>query len=409
MDLSYVIVSYNRRDTLLRTLNILHRTTPLPPDRYEVWVVDNASPDGSADAVAERFPQVNLIRRPENEGVWARSVAFTHCRGKYVVLLDDDSYPAPPEDPSCRGGKSDTVTRSMDYLEKNPRVGAVVGRCVLPDGRGEACALPAVMISAAVCIRRAALEQVGGFRREFFRKAGEYDLSFRLWAAGWGIERFEDVVYRHDKHTAGRDAGFSFRMDLRNNLILVERFLPPRYRRAYRKDWVQRYAAFARHHGHESAMSRALAEARRWAAHEREVGRQTLSPAVLETVFAWGQQKRRVGEWARSHGVRRVVVADFGKNVYATVRAARRQGLEVVAIAENHPAFAGQHYRGAPVRPDAEALRGGVDGVVLSNVNPAQVEARAQQLHERWAGPLLTLWRGQTLAEASAPRTLQVA
>ena len=397
MDLSYVIVSYNRRDTLLRTLDILHRTTPLPAESWEVWVVDNASTDGSADAVAERFPQVNLVRRDENEGVWARSIAFGHCRGRYVVLLDDDSYPAPPENWQSTGETSDTITRSIAYLDKHPRVGAVVGACVLPDGTMEACALPGVMISAAVCLRRKALEQVGGFRREFFRKAGEYDLNFRLWQAGWETVRFEDLIYRHDKHTAGRDAAFSFRMDLRNNLILVERFFPPHYRRAYRKDFLDRYAAFAQHAGHEQAMSQAIAEARGWAEREREDGRQTLSPAVLETLMMWGRQQRLISEWALTHQVRRVIIADYSKNLYATWRGVQRSGLEAVAIAENHPAFAGRSYRGVAVMTDREAMDQRPDGIVLSNISPAQVGPRGEALARRFAGPVLTLWQPRTL------------
>ncbi|MEM9417961.1 MAG: glycosyltransferase [Planctomycetota bacterium] len=387
MDLSYVIVSHNRRDTLMRTLGILERTTPLAPSQWETWVVDNASTDGTAEAIAKKFPKVNLIRRESNEGVWARSLAFSHCSGRAVILLDDDSYPA----------DSEAVTRSIAHLDAHPDLAAVVGRCVLPNGDLEACALPSVMLSGAVCIRKAALDQVGGFRREFFRKAGEYDLSFRLWDAGWQVGRFEDVVYRHDKYAGGRSAELAFKMDLRNNLILVERFFPPAYRRAYRKDFMQRYAAFARHHGHTQAMSEGIAEARQWAERERTAGRQTLSPETLETVMQWGLQKQRVGAWAERLEIRRVVIADHSKNLYATFRAAQRNGLAVTAVAENHPALAGKTYRGVPVLPDREALCGKNDGVILSNVNPACVEARAEALRQRWAGPLLTLWRPKTL------------
>lgn len=401
MELSYVIVSHNRRATLLRTLEILHRTTPIGAGRWEAWVVDNGSTDGSADAVAAQFPKVNLIRRQENEGVWARSLAFEHCAGRYIVLLDDDSYPEPPADWETTGRKSTAVSRSIEYLDKHTQCAAVVGRCVLPSGQAEACALPSVMLSGAVCIRREALEQVGGFRKEFFRKAGEYDLSFRLWQAGWSIERFEDVVYRHDKFAGGRSAALAFMMDLRNNLILVERFLHPTYRRAYRKDYLQRYAAFARHHGHEEALSQAVAEARQWAAREREVGRQTLSAGVLETIFMWGHQKRRIAEWTQRYGLRRVVIADCSKNLYATYRAARRCGLDVTAIAENHPALRGLTYRGVPVCSDREALSTRAEGVVLSNVSPAQVESRAAELSQRWAGPILTLWQPQSLSAPS--------
>lgn len=401
IEVSFVIVSHNRCDRLLRTLDVLRQTTPLPIDKQETWVVDNGSTDGTSDAVAAAFPEVQVIRRADNQGVWARSLAFEHCRGRYVVLLDDDSYPDPT--PGV-----DTVRRSIAYLDAHPQSAAVGGRCVLPDGGFEACALPGVMLSGAVCIRRSALEKVGGFRREFFRKAGEYDLSFRLWQAGYRVDRFEDLVYRHDKVTTGRDAAFAFRMDLRNNLILVERFMPRSYRAAYRRDYLQRYAAFARHEGHDEALRMAVAEARTWAERERVAGRQTLSADLCETLFDWGRQARLVADWAAEQRVRRVVIADYHKNLYATYRAAHRCGLEVTVIAENHPALIGRPYRGVPVRPDREALDSRSDGLILSNISPALVERRVEQLQRRWAGPMLTLWAPQTLGRVrpNRPREL---
>ena len=119
----------------------------MPRAQWEIWVVDNGSTDGTLDAVRQEFPEVNLIARPRNEGVWARSHAFGSARGKYVILLDDDSYPI-----------GDAARRSMDYLDTNPRCAAVVGKVILPDGSFEACALPAVMLSGAVCIRDASVE-----------------------------------------------------------------------------------------------------------------------------------------------------------------------------------------------------------------------------------------------------------
>src|SRR5690606_11901071 len=158
-------------------------------------VVDNASTDGSADAVAAQFPDVRILRRRRNEGVAARNHGIFAATGQYVVLLDDDRDPI-----------ADAVPRSIEYPDAPADVAAVAGRCDLPNGSPEACALPGVMRSGAVCVRRAVFEEVGGFRPEFFRKAGEYDVSFRIWEAGFRIERFEDIVYRHYKVAAGRSA-----------------------------------------------------------------------------------------------------------------------------------------------------------------------------------------------------------
>jgi GT2 family glycosyltransferase len=388
MKLSYVIVTHNRREPLLRTLAILRSTatTPLPPGEWETWVVDNASTDGTADAVRRQFPDVRVIERRRNEGVWARSHAFAPAAGQYVILLDDDSYPI-----------GDTVSESLAYLESRPRCAAVVGRVVLPDGSCEACALPSVMLSGAVCIRRSVLLEVGGFRPEFFRKAGEYDLSFRIWQAGYSVERFEDVLYRHDKVQTGRSAAFAHRMDLRNNLILVERYLPAPLRKEYRRDWTQRYSAIARRDGCRNAARLARCEALLWRFREAVRGRRTLAAATVETVLNLDAQAETVRRWSRLYGVRRVALADFGKNIYATYAACRRAGLEIVAIADNNPAFAGMSYRGIPVLRNEEALASGQEGVIISNVNPAQIDAVERRVRLAFRWPILRLWQPAVL------------
>src|SRR5579862_8613395 len=69
MFLSYIIVTHNRREPLLRTLAILKENTPIAPHEWEIWVVDNGSTDGTVEAVQAQFPNVRLIQRRENEGV----------------------------------------------------------------------------------------------------------------------------------------------------------------------------------------------------------------------------------------------------------------------------------------------------------------------------------------------------
>ena len=399
MKLSYVIVTCNRREPLLRTLETVHATTPLPAGEWEAWVVDNGSTDGTLNAVRERFPNVHVIARPTNEGVWSRSYAFGAARGEYLVLLDDDSHPV-----------GDAVTRSLAFLDAHPECAAVVGRALLPNGASEACAMPSVLLSCAVCVRASAIREVGGFRREFYRKAGEYDLSFRIWNAGYSVERFEDILYRHDKVTTGRSASLAHRMDLRNNLILAERYLPKGIRAEYRRDWTQRYVALARHAGCAGAARLALLEAGGWRVREAVTGRQTLSDHAVEWIFGIGQQGEAISAWSKARGVRRVAIADLGKNLYATHRGCAKAGLDVVAVADNHPAFAGLRPRGVPILPDAGALALRPDGVVISNVNPAQVDAVEQRIRDRFDGPVLRLWEPKFISRpATRPAAVAIA
>jgi hypothetical protein len=381
MKLSYVIITRNRRDALLGTLARLEQNTGLSRRSWETIVVDNASDDGSPGAVAKKFRSAKIVRLAENEGMPARNHGFKVARGRYVCMLDDDSYP-----------EAGAIPKALAYLDRNAKTAAVVGRVVLPDGSLEGPAMPCVLLGGASVVRKTVLDQTGGFSPEFFRQAEEYDLSFRILSLGHAIDRFEDVVFRHDKVPGGRISALVHRMDLRNNLILVERFLPKTLRRAYRHDWVRRYSALARSAGHADAAKTGMYEALVWARRERTVGRRTLGEAALESVFQLRSQADAVTAWRDRHGVRKVVIADVSKNLFATYRACRGAGLDVAAVADDRPAFAGMIYRGVPVLSVIDATARGADGVVVSNTNPAQVDARAAQVRGHFAGPVLTLW-----------------
>ncbi len=66
-----------------------------PRDRLEVIVVDNASDDGTGDAVQEKHPDVRLIRNPKNLGAPGWNSGFAAAAGDYVLILDDDAYLRP--------------------------------------------------------------------------------------------------------------------------------------------------------------------------------------------------------------------------------------------------------------------------------------------------------------------------
>lgn len=90
VDLSIVIVSFNTRNFLLDCLETIQKHTS--GIASEIFVVDNASTDGSADGVSKQFPRVRLIRNQENKGLSsAANQAFRISRGRYLVLLNSDT------------------------------------------------------------------------------------------------------------------------------------------------------------------------------------------------------------------------------------------------------------------------------------------------------------------------------
>jgi GT2 family glycosyltransferase len=385
MRLSYVIISHNNKETLLQTLASLPTVTPLPPSLWETWVVDNASTDGSPDAVAERFPRVNLIRNPKEQETIARNLAFAQCNGQYVISMDEDSHPMDHR----------SVATALSRMDRDPSLAAIVGRVELSNGEAEAPALPGVTMSGATCFRKSVLDQVGGFQPEFYRQAEDYDLSFRIWAGGYRIHRSEQIVFRH-QHAGdkARDSSQVHRLDLRNNLIIARRFLPRHLAKIYGADWKLRYQAIARHSGAGKEAYKGLWGARASGFREMFKKQTHLSDQALEHIFGFRAQATAVGNWARQHAVWRVIIADFGKNIYATWNACRSCGLQIRCIADDHPAFENLEYRGLPLISSAGAFEGGgIDGVVVSNINPAEIESCIHSIRRHFHGPILRLWK----------------
>ncbi|GAB3814736.1 glycosyltransferase family 2 protein [Micromonospora zhanjiangensis] len=123
LDASVVIVTYNTRDLVLGCLRALlaGRT---PDVRFDVTVIDNASRDGSADAVAAAFPEVRLIRLADNVG-WGRAVnrAAVATTGEHLLLLNPDTTPA-----------GDLVSELVRFARRHPGHGIYTGRTLRSDG-----------------------------------------------------------------------------------------------------------------------------------------------------------------------------------------------------------------------------------------------------------------------------------
>ncbi len=87
---SIVVVSYRTRELTLECLRSVMRETRHVP--YEVLVVDNASDDGSAAAIAKEFPDVRLMARSDNLGfARANNVAAKEAKGRFLLLLNPDT------------------------------------------------------------------------------------------------------------------------------------------------------------------------------------------------------------------------------------------------------------------------------------------------------------------------------
>ncbi len=119
--LSIIIISYNTRQMTLECLASVYAETKTP---FEIIVVDNASSDGSAEAIAEHYPDVHLIAENTNHGFApAHDIALPHATAPWLLLLNPDTV--------VTNGALDTL---LAFAQVNPEAGIWGGRTLFADG-----------------------------------------------------------------------------------------------------------------------------------------------------------------------------------------------------------------------------------------------------------------------------------
>ncbi|MDA0334628.1 MAG: glycosyltransferase [bacterium] len=259
-DLSVVIPSYNTRDLMEQALRTVAEAAA--GIRVQVIVIDNASRDGSADMVAERFPDAELIRNERNLGFGgANNAAFARVRGRHILLLNSDTIVRP-----------DTLRTMVAFMDEHPEAGAAGCRILNPDGtlqldcrRGFPTPAAAfyklsglsrmfpqsrrfarynltfldpdevnevdALSGSCMIVRRQVLEEVGGFDKAYFMYGEDLDWCFRMREAGWKIYYTPATEIIHFRGESGRAE--SLRIQYRKNeamAIFVGKHMRRRYR-----------------------------------------------------------------------------------------------------------------------------------------------------------------------------------
>ncbi|GAB4449076.1 MAG: glycosyltransferase family 2 protein [Chloroflexi bacterium OHK40] len=234
--LAVVILNYNRADLLRDCLDSIYAA----PTRcaLSVWVVDNASTDGSPKLVRSRFPQAHLIVSPRNGGfAYGNNLALREILRQAsppdaILLLNNDTI-VPP-------GAFDGL---VDYLEAHPEVGVVGPKLLLPDGSLDlACRrsfpTPEVafyrmvglsrlfprsprfgrynltyldpdletevdaVVGACMLVRASVVREVGLLDEQFFMYGEDLDWAYRIRQYGWRIVYYPGVTVYHYKRAS---------------------------------------------------------------------------------------------------------------------------------------------------------------------------------------------------------------
>lgn len=240
MDISLIIVSYNTADLTAACLKSVFASQRVS---YEVFVVDNASKDGSVEIIRKEFPGVRVIANETNRGFGtANNQALPECSGRYVVFLNPDTTLEP-----------ESLFMMATFMDAHPKVGMAGPKVVNPDGTPQdsvsyrypghrygaadigplpgkiACVLGACQIASTGLLR-----EIGGFDEDFFLYGEDQDICLRIRKRGLEIGFIDETVIMHHGGQSERDTlpAEVIRKKIRAEMLF--------YRKHYRSETVRK-------------------------------------------------------------------------------------------------------------------------------------------------------------------------
>ena len=252
MQLSIVIVNYNVQYFLEQCLLSVKRA--IEKIDAEVFVVDNASADGSVEMVKQKFPFVKLIANQNNVGFSkANNQAIEKATGEYILLLNPDTVVA-----------EDTFEKCIAFMEAHQNTGAVGVRMI--DGKGNflpeskrGLPTPAVafyktfglaklfpqskifgkyhlgflsehetneveiLSGAFMFMRKSVLDKIGLLDETFFMYGEDIDLSYRIIKAGYKNFYFPETTIIHYKGESTKKGSLNYVKVFYNAMLIFAR------------------------------------------------------------------------------------------------------------------------------------------------------------------------------------------
>lgn len=217
IDVSIIFVNYKTKDLTINAINsVIEKTEGID---YEIFVVDNASNDGSIEAIEQKFSNINIIKSDKNGGFgYANNIAIKQAKGEYILCLNTDTLLV-----------NNAIKIMFDFMQKteNQNVGACGGYLVDKNLNPIHCGgrLPTLrdifwkfglknifkkyyktnielsfisndeniqkkieyITGADVFFRKSILDKTGLFDENFFMYFEESDLQYRMQKLGYNI------------------------------------------------------------------------------------------------------------------------------------------------------------------------------------------------------------------------------
>ena len=264
--LTVSIVNYNGGQFIIDCLNLVKLLSN--EVSLKVYVVDNASKDGSIEKIQENFPEVETIINKENLGFGkSQNLVLKKTKDEYILILNPDVEI-----------KKGVLKKLLEYLESHKNIGVITPKIILQNGeldlaahRGFPTPLASFLytffkndslyhltqrdmneihevdsISGAFFLtRKDVLASVGYFDEDFFMYGEDIDLCFRIKEAGYKVVYYPEVEVIHHKGISSglkKDTQKMTTADKETKMRSVDAFYEA-MKIFYRKHYEKNYAA----------------------------------------------------------------------------------------------------------------------------------------------------------------------
>lgn len=234
MDLSIIIVNYKTLELTSNCLDSIYESSNMAGIDFEVIVVDNASEDGSIEAIEAHYPQVKIIENSENLGFSkANNMGIRSSVADFILLLNSDTIV-----------EGNTISDALQFMRNHRHVGALGCKVLLESGaldmackrsfptpangiyhslkldkrfpksklfgeynltfvsEDKICSVDCIM-GAFMMVSRQAIDAVGLLDEDYFMYGEDVDWCYRIKKAGFQIIYYPKVRIFHYKKASG--------------------------------------------------------------------------------------------------------------------------------------------------------------------------------------------------------------
>ncbi len=191
-------------------------------DDIEIIAVDNGSVDGTAEYLQKQADIISILL-PENKGITGYNAGFNQSRGKYLLILDDDSCPM-----DLTG-----IDHALQTLTQRQDIGLIAAHIQSPDGspqwswhlpKNNTLTRSPFFIGCGFIIRRDLFAQIGWYPENFFLYQNEIEVSFRIRLLGYDILYDPAFIIVHQGMPSLRSGERRIFFPTRNTLWILRRY-----------------------------------------------------------------------------------------------------------------------------------------------------------------------------------------